>query len=153
MNIFISYSTEDIHLVSKIAKQLASHATVKFWDRDKMPGEPVWKKIYEWIDDADLVLAVITDKTVSRAMAVGNEIGYAKDQDKTIIPLVATDVKDSDLGCLQGITRIQLDGNNPGTAWDQLEEQVQRLKRQNFTKNLLLSVGVIVLVWLALKKK
>jgi hypothetical protein len=82
MKIFISYSTDDIRLVHKIATSLCSYSEVYYWAKDYIPGEEVWPTIFSWIDNSDLVIAVITDKTVSRAMSVGQEIGRAKTKNK-----------------------------------------------------------------------
>ena len=78
MRLFISYSTGDLEIVDQIADALRPHAEVFYWDKDKEPGKDTWQTIFRWIDSADLVIAVITDKTVARAMSVGQEIGHAK---------------------------------------------------------------------------
>lgn len=84
MRIFISYSAEDFSLVHKLAKAISSIAEVYYWDKDKVLGKDSWPTIFNWIDAADLVVVVITDSTVSRAMAVGQEVGRAKAKDKGV---------------------------------------------------------------------
>ncbi|MDA8161648.1 MAG: toll/interleukin-1 receptor domain-containing protein [Desulfobacteraceae bacterium] len=98
MKVFISYSTPDLGLVYKIAQHVAPHGEVFFWDKDKNPGTESWSTIFSWLDQSDLVLAVITERTLSRAMAVGQEIGRAKAKEKLIVPLVGPDVQAADLG-------------------------------------------------------
>ena len=64
--------------------------------------------LFGWIDISDFVIVVITDNTVRRAMAVGQEVGRAVTMKKTVIPLVAEGVPDSALGCLSGVTYSRL---------------------------------------------
>jgi hypothetical protein len=120
MNIFISYSTGDLKLVRKLAEGLELYADVFYWDKNKEPGEEVWPKIFEWIDKADKVIAVITDKTVSRGLAVGQEIGRAKAKGKIIIPLVLNTVDSSELGFLSGITYVPFSENNSIAAFQEI---------------------------------
>lgn len=68
------------------------------------------------------MIAVITDKTVNRAMSVGQEIGRAKAKDKRIVPLVAEDVPSSQLGCISGLTYDTLSPRN-------LVPTIERLKK------------------------
>ena len=75
MKIFISYSVDDTRMVGTIANHIGRHAEVYFWDKSKELGSEVWPLIFQWIDQADVVIAVITDNTVRRAMAFGQELG------------------------------------------------------------------------------
>jgi len=121
MRLFISYSTDDLEIVNQIADALRPHAEVCYWDKDNEPGKSVWKTIFGWIDSSDVVIAVITDKAVSRAMSVGQEIGHAQAKGKKIIPLVHKGIPSSELGCLHGITYIPFSN-------DCIEESLTRLK-------------------------
>ena len=149
MIIFISYSTEDLSLVHQIADYLKHHATVRYWDKDRLPGEKDWEQIFGWIDETDLVLAVITDNTVARAMAVGNEIGYAKNQGMTIIAIVADGVSEAQLGCLKGITYERIDRDNPGPAMETVAKRIKDIKRQDFIECCFVLAAVVGFVWLA----
>jgi len=151
MQIFISYNSRDISLVRRISQQIGCLADVKFWDQDKMPGEAVWDQIYDWIEDSDLVLALITDNSIDRAMAVSHELTHAKELDKPIIPLVAHNVPDSDLGFLSGITYIRIDKDNPGFALEQLARHIQKLKGDEIRNMLLILGGIIFFIWLMRK--
>ncbi len=109
MNVFISYSTEDLVSVERIAKAIKDCEDEPFWWHEKkLPGRGAWDTIFGWIEGADVVIAVITDRTLARAMAVGNEIGYAKAHNKPIIPVLGKGIKPESLGCLLGITHVQL---------------------------------------------
>jgi len=135
MRLFISYSTDDLDTVKKLAKSLSEHAEVKYWAKSKEPGKAAWETIFGWIDSADLVVAVITDKTVSRAMAVGQEIGRARAKKRTIVPLVAPGVKDTDLGCLDGITYITLSEDSLEEVSDTLKKLIYKTKKKKEQAN------------------
>ncbi len=129
MNIFISYSGPDTELVKRIEEGFADLATISYWAKSKEPGTHDWPQIHKWIDQADLVLVVVTDKTISRAMAVGNEIGIAQKANKTIVPLVAPNVPKSELGCLHGITAIEFSPDDIQSAIKQLRPWVAKRKQ------------------------
>jgi hypothetical protein len=144
MKIFLSYSTEDTALVSWIANQIRCHAEVYYWDESKVLGALAWETIYGWIDQSDLVIAVITDHTVHRAMSVGNEIGYAKKANKTIIPLITQNVPDSGLGCLSGVTYARITPNNLGAVLQTVQNIVIAKKREIENRTALFVIGGIL---------
>lgn len=150
MKIFISYSTSDLNLVNKIADQIRPFAEVFFWDKSKMPGEEVWPTIFSWIDNADLVMAIITGNTLSRAMAVGQEIGRAKAKGKHIVPLVSREVPSTELGFLSGITYQPVDPYNSDHAMQDIKSLVMGKKKKIEDDQTLFAVGGIALLFLAL---
>jgi len=153
MKIFLSYSTPDEKLVHEIANYIRRHAEVYYWDKSKVPGSEVWPTIFKWIDQSDLVLVVITGNTVSRAMSVGQEVGHAKAKDKTIIPIVSSEVPISELGFLSGIIYQQIDPKNPGPAMQAIERIVLGRKQQiEWQRELFIIGGILLLVWLGSKK-
>jgi len=127
VKLFISYSTGDLEIVEQIANFLPSDIDVKFWDKDKEPGEEVWPTIFSWIDSADIVIAVITDVTVARAMSVGQEIGHARAIGKKIIPLVLDTVPSTELGFLSGITYVPFSRDN---LFEAIEDVARRVLGQ-----------------------
>jgi hypothetical protein len=146
MNVFISYSVGDLDLVRTVANQIGGKAKAFYWDKSKEPGKEVWPTIFSWIDASELVLVLITDKTIARAFAVGQEVGHAKKGKKQIIPLVAKEVPTSELGFLSGITYIPLDIANPTNALQTLQGELEKVqvRKQKQTE------GVVVLAGLAL---
>lgn len=150
MRLFISYSTGDLEIVKQIADALRPHAEVYYWARDQVPGNDAWQTIFNWIILSDLVVAVITDKTVSRAMSVGQEIGHAKARGKTIIPLVGKDVPVTELGCLCGITHIQVSSDNLSDVVDKVKSRIASMKQaKEREKQILYAIlAVIGLAWL-----
>ena len=130
MNVFLSYSARDTVMVGKVAQAVRPYADeVYWWHESQEPGKDAWESIFDWVEDSTIVLAIITDKTLSRAMSVGNEIGYARANNIKVIPLVAPGIKHSDLGCLNGTTTIPLD---PEKVHDSLTKLIPILKREGF---------------------
>lgn len=128
---------------------------VYYWDKNQQPGQDSWHSIYNWIDRSDIVIAVMTDRTVSRAMSVGNEIGYAKKADKIIVPLVSHKVKETDLGCLKGITYVRIDQRDMNPALNTIKRYISSLKakQQKDLQRALLIIGGILLIMFLMSKK
>ena len=147
MNIFISYSTKDMALIKEIETRLIPYGNIYYWDKDKQIGERDWDQIFNWICKSDIVLAIITENVVSRAMAVGNEIGFAKNQDKFIIPIITNNVSESELGCLKGITYERIDISNPWPVLEKIEATIRSKKeKEDFWR----VIGIISLVLIVL---
>lgn len=107
-NIFISYGDSDLKTVRMMHKSLKSIVRVDFWDKSKRPGKANWKQIFNWIKRSDLVLALVTEKTVSKSMSVGQEIGYAKAIGVDVVPIVQSLKLVTELGSLSGVTCIDM---------------------------------------------
>jgi len=153
LKIFISYSVHDLSVVDMVNAHLLPHAQTFFWNQNKAPGYDAWTTIHSWIDQADLVVVVLTGNTLSRALSVGNEVGYARKAGKRIIPLVAPEVPKGELGCLEGITYIRLDYNNPGNTIAQLQHAVKAFAEQKASSGKALAVlGLIALGLVAFSK-
>jgi len=111
MNVFISYSTQDSAMVKLFASALRSQPkvdVVHWWEGSKVPGKDLWQSIFGWIDEADIVMAVITSNTLERAMSVGNEVGYAKAKKKRITAFVTPEIEAASLGCLSPDIHVPL---------------------------------------------
>lgn len=158
MKVFISYSVSDTALVRTVAEHIKAKATVTYWDQSKEPGKEIWPTIFGWIDAAELVLVLITENTLSRALSVGQEVGHARKANKPIIPLVAKGVGSSELGFLAGITYVQLDTTDPSAAIHALQQQLDKLKQQALLRHQQLQAqkelesrqGIAILALLAL---
>lgn len=132
-------------MVGLIAASLVDKAEVRYWDHDKVPGADAWKTIYSWIREADLVMAVVTEITLSRAMAVGNEIGYAKAFNKLIVPIVASGISSDDLGCLIGLTHTSIDRNDFKKALATIHRVVEGIAERDIGhRNVLLAFAGIL---------
>jgi hypothetical protein len=159
MKVFISYSMDDLSIVKTIASRIEHIAEIFYWDKDKTPGEKAWKSIETWINSSDVVFAVITDKTVSRGISVGQEIGIAKAKGKTIIPLVAAGIKDSELGCLSGITYERINPKQPlsNAIIERLVSKSASIEtrelKDDFITLLFVVGGIVLVIWALTGKK
>jgi len=146
--VFLSYSVDDVKLVYQIAEAIKPYAAVRFWHKDNDPGTDVWQTIHKWIDEADCVIAVITDNVVRRGESVNQEVEYAKAHGKTVIPIVATGVGKDRLGCLSGTTYIPADVENLDAALDAVKRKVHALRKKKSDQEgllLLIAFGVVLL--------
>jgi len=147
MKVFISYSTDDFGTVRKLANAISSLVEVYYWDKDKALGKNAWSTIFGWIDGVDLVIVVITDATVSRAMAVGQEIGHARARGKIIIPFVGEGVQKSELGCLEGVTYEVFSKDNQDRAIMNIKLQIENMiKQKDDQKKALILIGCFIAV-------
>ncbi|MBA7596198.1 hypothetical protein ES703_03167 [subsurface metagenome] len=88
-------------------------------------------------------------------MSVGNEIGYAKKAAKTIIPLVSHKVKETDLGCLKGVTYIRIDQRDMNPALNTIKRYISSLKakqKDDLQKALFIIGGIVLFMFLISKK-
>ncbi len=146
MKVFISYSASDFELVHRLEKAIAPLVEVHYWEKDKVLGADAWPTIFSWIDASDLVIAVITDSTVSRAMAVGQEIGRAKARGKVIAPLVIEGISKSELGCLEGVTYEPFSKENFDHAVHKITQTVMSLKQKNDQQTALVLMGILITI-------
>lgn len=155
MKIFISYNSSDIPLVESTHEYLKSVGQVKFWDKDKTSGEVAWDSIFKWIDEADMVVVIISHNTLTRAMSVGQEIGRAKAKNKTILPLVAHGVDSADLGCLGGVTYQRFDLENPHESLMKVSEHCLKHKKKSEeeSKSFLFVIGLLAFLFYASAKE
>ena len=98
--------------------------------KPKNDGADAWPTIFGWIDQADLVLVLLTDKTVHRALSVGQEIGHATKAGKTIIPMVGENVPVTELGCLAGVTYIPMKLSELSEATAALEKRIDQMSEE-----------------------
>ena len=148
IKVFISYSTQDNDLVRQVANYIKLHCEVFYWDQNRTLGEPLWPEVYKWIDNCNLFIAIVTDKTVRRAMSVGQEIGRAIAKEKTVIPLVGRDVPDFELGCLRGINYQRISNENSGAAMESVRQRILALSRkEDIRQALIISAPAMAAVW------
>lgn len=171
MKVFISYSAKDTTLIRNFAdglKQQAGVSQVHWWEDSKRLGKEAWPQIFRWIDEADLVLVIVTGNVLGRALAVGNEVGYAKAKGKYIIPLVSeltgwrliiqrmginAGICPEDLGCLGELVHVRINEHEPSAGIEQIKAELMQLAREKQAANeaekakliltLLTAVGVI----------
>jgi hypothetical protein len=152
MRIFISYSSIDTNIVSVLADQLKMYGDVYYWNKDKAPGETAWEQIYSWIDNSDIVLVLVTDATVARAISVGQEVGRAKSGNKFIIPMVSSSVSKKGLGFLSDIKYQEIDIINPAPAINRIIDLIDCKNKTEIQKLSLILVTIGFFFWLLNKK-
>lgn len=174
MKIFISYSAKDTHRVQGIARQLKTehHAEVHWWEESQRPGLSSWPQIFQWIDAADLVLVVVSGNVLRRALAVGNEVGYAKAKGKIIIPLVwespsmwaklmrylgaKVGIGTDDLACIGDLAHIRINEKKPEEGMQKLRSELERIaaaqQSEEARKAVLALLGIVAVGALALAK-
>lgn len=153
MKIFISYGNDNLEFVDSFAKNLQAFGEIRYWDKSKELGKDSWNTIFSWIDNSDLVIAIITDSVIQRAMAVGQEVGRAISKGKMIIPLVTNDVPTSSLGCLNGVTHQRFDLSNPDEAIAFIHNAIKNKKTEIDNNNFILLMGTAIALITVLSKK
>lgn len=157
MNIFISYSGADVKLLKEISTQLSKNIQgieLLYWDKDKLPGEDDWASIHKWIDQSQIIIAIVTPAAIQRGISIGFEGGYAKKSNKVIIPFISKEIKIGDIGWMKGLIAIYFDETDPSKALSELYDAVQRQKSKIIdgeTKGLIL-VGLTILYILSRSK-
>jgi len=84
--VFISYAHKDKPFVKKLAVELEGAGMKAWWDFDLQGGQDWQKEIERGIKQCDFFLVALTPDAVN-SERVGNEILYASNAQKTIIPL------------------------------------------------------------------
>jgi internalin A len=87
VKVFISYAHKDKSFAKKLAGELENQDMKVWWDFDSLKGGQDWQKeIERGIKQCDFFLVALTPDAVASEW-VGNEITYASNAQKTIIPL------------------------------------------------------------------
>lgn len=174
MNIFISYSAKDTHRVQYIADQLkaGNNVAIHWWEESQRPGQVAWSQIFQWIDAADLVLVVVSGNVLHRAMAVGNEVGYAKAKNRVIIPLVwespgivarllrkfgaRIGIGTDNLACIGDLVHIRINEKQPADGLQKLQDELKQIaaaqQDEESRKAVLALLGIVAVGALALAK-
>lgn len=89
MQAFISFSSDDRDKVHVLASTLIGAGIEPvIASQELSPGEPLESKVRRLIEDADCVLAFLTDEARENQW-VNQEIGYAQATEKRIVPIVS----------------------------------------------------------------
>jgi hypothetical protein len=152
MRIFISYSSPDINIISILARQLRVYGDVYYWDKNNYPGDLGWEQIYTWIDNADIVLTLITDNTVARASSVRREVERAIAQNKFIVPIVSGSASKEDLGFLSGLNYHEINNNNLAPAITRIIELIDKKRKDENCVTGLILVTIAFFLWVLNRK-
>lgn len=148
--VFISHSTRDQGLVISLANLLSKFGVKVFVAEWYLtPGQRLDQKVFEEIGNSDCVLALLTRNGI-RSNWVQQEIGYALNSKKIIIPLVEKGVAPRDLGALQDKVYIEYDPYQPRQALIKTSSYVKslKLKKEEQAKALLVAGGILAFLLL-----
>jgi len=148
--VFISHSSRDQGLVISLANLLTRfgmEVSVAEWYLS--PGERLDTKVLREIDTSNYVVILLTRQGI-RSNWVQQEIGYALNKNKHIIPLVEKGSSGEDLGALQGREYVEYDPLQPQQALIKLSEYVRllKLKKEEQDNTLLVTAGILAFLLL-----
>jgi nucleoside 2-deoxyribosyltransferase len=148
--VFLSYSLDpaEMALAWRLQTLAAAHGIEMYVPQHAVSGNgPVTATVQQAIDRADCVLAIIT--TAATPM-VQNELGYALERRKLVIPIVRTDLAGHPiLGWFPRVFTFSA-WDNPGTVETQIveflkEQQLTKDKQQTISALAALGLGLLVL--------
>ena len=112
MSVFISYDRRDEHIAHFLSYILKSKGLSVLIDRSIGPGDYVDKKVQSYINQADVVLVLLTQHSAQSAW-VNQEIGFAAAKGKRIWP-ICLEKKLRPEGMISNLNKYSLlDWNNP----------------------------------------
>lgn len=135
LSLFVSYAHED----ALIVEQLRAHLTplehegvIDTWhDRDLRPGDAVDDEISARLDQADLVIAIVSADFVASEYAYGRELQRALQLHElgrlTLIPVIARDCLWHNLPI--GALHVLPDGARPIASWDVVDAALVSVAR------------------------
>jgi hypothetical protein len=145
--VFLSYSLDsaEIALAWRLQTLAAAHGIEMYVPQHGVGADaPGGVTVQQAIDRADCVLAIIT---TAASQMVQNELGYALDHRKLVIPIVRTDLAGHPF--LARFPRVFTFSpwDNPGTVETQI---VEFLKEQKLTKDKQQTIGALAALGLGL---
>jgi len=153
LKIFVSYATDDLEqinpLIDLIKKQGALDVFIA--GRSIKPGENFHDRIISEIKKADIFL-LFYSKNAGKSQYVQNEIGAARIQNKTIVPILLD--REKPMGMITDLNYVDL--SNPN-RYQMERERLERLLGDNIRKdefrNLFLISGILLLFLAFLNNK
>jgi len=145
--VFLSYSLDptEMALAWRLQTLAAAHG-IEMYVPQHGPGNgaPAAVTVQQAIDRADCVLAIIT---TAASELVQNELGYALERKKLVIPIVRTDLAGHAL--LAGFPQVFTFSpwENPGAVETEI---VDFLKKQQLTKDKQQTIGALAALGLGL---
>src|SRR5215469_2979638 len=89
-SIFISYAHADSPFVDRLEADLCQHGFAPWVDRHGLAGGQKWRRELEAAVDRSQVLLVVLSPEAMASEYVQQEYGYASDEGKVVIPVLAT---------------------------------------------------------------
>ena len=147
--VFLSHSTKDEKLVSKIEELLYDYGIqVYIAERDIQLGKHLSEKVILNIESCDYFMLLYTDN-VKNSQYVNQEIGYwiKKKGFSQLIPLVQKGLKPE--AFLEGIEYIEFEPSNAEFSINNVKNYFMDEKKKRFNENLkkgLIGLGIIGIV-------
>lgn len=92
-NIFISYSRSDSDFVIKLEEDLAKAGIFIWLDQKKISGGELWDRAIEEALGASGILILVVSPSSAISENVANEVQYAVDEGKKIVPIIIEQTK------------------------------------------------------------
>lgn len=146
--VFISHSTRDRGLVIALARLFSKLGVEVFVaDWNLTPGERIDKRVFREIEDADCVVVLLT-KNGMRSNWVQQEIGFALQKRRPLIPLVEKGTDRRELAFLQLNNYIEYDPLQPEQAMMRISTFMKssKIKKEEREKTMLIAGAFIALL-------
>ena len=161
--IFVSYASERREVAEPIALALRSAGYEVFFDRDDLPaGQTYHDQIADAIDDADILVFLLSPESVDKGRYTLSEVGLARKKWRTpkgrVLPvmLAATPIEELP-AYLREVSILETQGNLVADTVSEVNTLIDAIRRENNRRTLVSAtkagVGALVLgvgAWLAL---
>ena len=145
-NIFLSHSSKDSEIVSKIYESLKSvKIQCYIHENDSQPGDYIVDKITDEIEECDCFVVLYT-KNGFKSSWVNQEVGIAHAYNKRIIALVDSDVDKMKMATQVGKEFIHFERTNIDSGVEKLKRTLQKLRRKQLFITGLVVLGLIFFV-------
>ena len=140
MRIFLSYASEDRAVADAVRLALQGDGHDVFFDREDLPpGGEFHTRIRRGIEESDLVIFLVSPKTLDAGSYTLNEISIAEKTwpkaDGRILPVLIEHVKSQDLPAyLRSVTFLETPGNLPAEVADAVERIARARRRSRLRK-------------------
>ncbi len=124
MKIFVSFGYSDLKEIEAMVRSIPSAHEVYYLREENDIGLSSWETLRKRIDWADIFIVYLSTSTIERAMAVGNEVGYAIKAGKFVIPLKERGVSTSDIGMVADLKWIPVDIEHQEDAYTILADTI-----------------------------
>src|SRR6185295_13690294 len=151
MRIFLSYASEDRPSADAIRIALEGDDHEVFFDREDLPpGGEFHTRIRRGIEGSDLVIFLVSPKTLDAGSYTLTEISIAEKTwpkpDGRILPVLLEQVKAQDLPAyLRAVTFLQTPGNVPAEVADAVDRIARARRRRRLRVIVPIALGCILL--------
>lgn len=125
-SVFLSHGSTDASVLERVELALWQEGMKPYaFEYDPSPGESVAEKIEDAIRDSDVVVVLVTENS-QHSEWVNAEVGFARAQEKAIIPVVDKRISHPVLPFLRDAEYIKVDLDNVDAALPALVRDLVR---------------------------